>query len=82
VPLKVYDETIRVLKSAIHNAKLGRDEELGALRRLDEQARALERHAHGPGFESLVADERARSHEYGGQTVFGPAPKPAGRQVG
>jgi hypothetical protein len=59
VPLTVYDETIRVLKSAIQSAKLGRDEELGALRRLDDQARALERHARGPDFESLVADERA-----------------------
>src|SRR5262249_31140093 len=72
VPLKVYDETIRVLKSAIQSAKLGRDEELGALRRLDDQARALERHARGPGFEALIADERARSHGYGGPTPVGP----------
>ena len=28
VPLAVYDETIRVLKSAVRKAKLGRDEEL------------------------------------------------------
>ena len=48
VPLKVYDETIRVLKSAVRQAKLGRDEELAALRRLDEQARRLERHIGGP----------------------------------
>jgi len=48
VPLKVYDETIRVLKSAVHNAKLGRDEELGALKRLDDQSRTLERVAGGP----------------------------------
>jgi hypothetical protein len=81
VPLKVYDETIRVLKSAIQSAKLGRDEELGALRRLDEQARALERHARGPSFDALIADERARSHGYGGQTVFGPAPNPTSRRV-
>jgi uncharacterized protein len=47
VPLKVYDETISVLKSAVQKAKLGRDEELGALKRLDEQARNLERHARG-----------------------------------
>ena len=39
VPIKVYDETIRVLKSAVQNAKLGRDEELGALKRLDDQSR-------------------------------------------
>src|ERR1700677_2594032 len=47
VPLKVYDETIKVLKSAVQKSKLGRGEELGALRRLDEQSRKLERHANG-----------------------------------
>jgi hypothetical protein len=45
VPIRVYDETIRVLKSAVSNARLGRDEELGALKRLDAQARLLEHQA-------------------------------------
>src|SRR6266403_1234571 len=62
VPLRVYDETIRVLKSAIQNAKLGRDDELSALQRLDEQSRQLERRASGPSVEALIADERERSH--------------------
>ena len=35
VPLRVYDETIRVMKSAVQNGKLGREEELSALKRLD-----------------------------------------------
>ena len=43
VPIKVYDETIRVMKSAVRNAKLARDEEMQALKRLDDQARRLER---------------------------------------
>ena len=47
VPLKVYDETINVLKSAVQKARLGRDEELGALKRLDDQARKLERYVSG-----------------------------------
>src|SRR5271156_1905447 len=64
VPLKVYDETVRVLKSAVHAAKLGREEELGALRRLDEQARLLERCASGPPVEELIAGEREQSHNY------------------
>ena len=42
VPIKVYDETIRVMKSAVRNAKLARDEEMQALKRLDDQARRLE----------------------------------------
>src|SRR5437868_8189263 len=71
VPLKVYDETIRVLKSAVQGAKLGRDEELGALKRLDDQSRALERLAGGPSVQEVIAQERGRSHLYGGRSVFG-----------
>ena len=53
VPIKVYDETIRVLKSAVQNARLGRDEEMQALKRLDDQARRLERTARGRRWTSL-----------------------------
>ncbi|HEY8538895.1 MAG TPA: DUF763 domain-containing protein [Steroidobacteraceae bacterium] len=69
VPLKVYDETIRVLKQAVERAKLGNDDRLAAIRRLDEQARILERVASGPSFDELVSAERARSDEFGGRTV-------------
>jgi hypothetical protein len=62
VPLKAYDETIRVLKSAVQKAKLGKNEELSALERLDEESRRLERFAKGPGVEALIAEEQARSH--------------------
>src|ERR1051326_1415090 len=71
VPIKVYDETIRGLKSAVRKAKLGRAEELGALKRLDDQARTLEHQARGPSVEKLIAQERARSSAYGGRSVFG-----------
>jgi hypothetical protein len=71
VALKVYDETIRVLKSAVQNAKLGRDEELGALKRLDDQSRTLEHFAEGPSVQEVIAQERERSHLYGGRSVFG-----------
>src|SRR3954453_4776397 len=71
VPLRDYDQTIRVLKSAAQNAKLGREEELGALKRLDEQARQLELHASGPGVKELSARERQRSASYGGRSVSG-----------
>ena len=70
VPLKVYDETIRVLKSAVSKARLGAEEELGALKRLDAQARRLEGEASGPSFDAFVAEERALSPSYGGRTVF------------
>ncbi len=71
VPLKVYDETIKVLKLGLRNAKLGRDEELQALRRLDQQARVLERRTTGPSTEKLIAEEFGCSHSYGGRSVFG-----------
>ena len=76
VPLKVYDETIRVLKSAVQSAKLGRDDELGAHKRLDDQARAVERFAEGPSVQDVIAQERERSHLYGGRSVFGFEPPP------
>ncbi|NUS60084.1 MAG: DUF763 domain-containing protein [Lysobacter sp.] len=71
VPTKVYDHTIGVLKSAVRNAKLGREDELGALRRLDAQARALERTATGPSVEDFIAEERRHSHDHGGRSIFG-----------
>ena len=77
VPLKVYDRTIGVLKSAVQKAKLDQSEELAAIKRLDEQARRLERQASGPSVEALFADERARSHQYGDRSVFGVEPPPS-----
>ncbi len=81
VPLKVYDKTIGVLKSAVETAKLGNDDKLAALRRLDEQARRLERYATGPSLDVHLADERARSHEYGGMSIFGAEPAPRNAAV-
>jgi hypothetical protein len=71
VPIKVYDETIRVLKSAVQRAKLGRDEEMQALKRLDDQARHLEQSATGPSLDAFVAGERAKSSSLGGRSIFG-----------
>jgi hypothetical protein len=73
------------MKSAVSTAKLGNDEKLAAIRRLDEQSRRLERTATGPSVEALISEERARSHEYGGRSVFGwesPAEETATGQSG
>jgi hypothetical protein len=70
-PLKVYDETIRVLKSAVRKGKLGREEEFAALQRLDAQARTLDGYAGGPSVGALIAQERQSSHDYGGRSIFG-----------
>jgi uncharacterized protein len=71
VPIKVYDETIRVLKSAVQKARLGRDEEMQALKRLDDQARRLERTATGPALETHMENERNASPSLDGRSVFG-----------
>ncbi|TPK50552.1 MULTISPECIES: DUF763 domain-containing protein [unclassified Mesorhizobium] len=82
VPLKVYDETIAVMKSAVAKAKLGREEELAALQRLDGQARRLERYVTGPSLKEIVAGEFDQSHLLGGRSVFGPEPPPEGALPG
>jgi uncharacterized protein len=69
VPIKVLDQTIRVLKAAVNRAKLGSTESLAAIQRLDAQARALESRASGPSFEAFVAAEQTKSPSLGGRTV-------------
>ncbi len=64
VPIKVYDETIAVLKSAMQKAKLGNGELLATLKRLDDQARLLEKTAGGPSLKAHINRERARSPEF------------------
>ena len=71
VPLKVYDETIRVMKSAVQKGRLGREEELLALKRLDDQSRQLERYVTGPDLKEIVAGEFKNSAAFDGRSVFG-----------
>ncbi|MGO4740566.1 DUF763 domain-containing protein [Bosea sp. 2KB_26] len=71
VPTTVYDQTIAVLKSAIDRAKLGQDDKLAAIARLDRESRRLERVVSGPTLEEYVTQEKLRSAEYGGRSVFG-----------
>jgi len=71
VPVRVFDETIRILKVAVEKAKLGREEEIAALKRLDDQVRLLEWNAQGPPLPQLIAEERRHSHAMGGRSVFG-----------
>jgi hypothetical protein len=78
VPTRVYDRTIAVMKDAVTAAKLGADEKLAAIRRLDQQARRLEATATGPSVAALIAEERARSHEFAGRSVFGWEPPTPG----
>ena len=71
VPIKVYDETIGVMRSAVRKGRLGRDEELQALKRLDDQSRRLEQYVTGPDLKEIVAGEYEKSASFGGRSVFG-----------
>jgi uncharacterized protein len=81
VPLRVYDETIRVLRSAVDRAKLGDDDRLAAIRGLDAEARRLEGVAGGPELEAFVEAERAASPAYGGRMVGAKAPAAPGARA-
>ena len=69
VPLKIYDETIRVLKVAIDHAKLDRSEKLAAIKRLDQRARMIDGIVDGPSVEEFMATEQRNSMTYDGRTV-------------
>jgi hypothetical protein len=71
VPLKVYDESIAVLRRAIDSAKLGRSDKLDGMARLDRFARAIEaRRGPEADVEATIAHERAISPALGGRTVM------------
>ena len=69
-----------MLRSAVDRAKLGQDDTLFALRKLDAELRRLERVVNGPAFDDFISDEFVRSHEYGGRSVFGWELPSAGRR--
>jgi uncharacterized protein len=71
VPLKIYDESLSVLRSALDAAKTGDREKLDGMRRLDQFVRAVEeRHAPEADFDAIVRHERANSRALGGRTVM------------
>jgi uncharacterized protein len=75
VPIDVYDRTLTVMRQAVEQAKLGNDERLQALQRLDRAARRLEQvvSMDAEQFERLLQRENDRSFLYGGRTVSGRA---------
>ena len=75
--MKVYDATLTVLRDAVDRAKLGQKDRLGAVKRLDDQARLLEAVVSGEDVGAYIRRERRMSHHYGGMTVMGPARPPS-----
>jgi len=85
VPLKVYDETIGILQTAIQKAKIGQSDRIEAIRQLSTVAQRAEEHfTPAGGLDELIEKERQDSWKYGGRTVDGHAQPPEqqkGRQL-
>ena len=82
VPIKVYDETIGVLQTAIHKAKLGQSEKNEAIKRLSKITENAERDfTPNANFEQVIETERNNSWRYGGRTVLGKAKPPIQQQL-
>jgi hypothetical protein len=82
VPIKVYDETLGVLQTAIHKAKLGQSEKNEAIKRLSKIAENAEKDfTPNANFDKVIETERNNSWRYGGRTVFGKAKPPVEMQL-
>jgi hypothetical protein len=76
VPLKVYDETISTLQTAVNRARLDNTDKQEAIKALSRLSERAEKDFIPTGnFDALIEKERNDSWKYGGRTVFGPATK-------
>ncbi len=82
VPLKTYDESLGVLRSALDRAKVGDTEKIDGLKRLDRMVRAVEK-SYRPvaDFDSVLAHERAISPSLGGRTAMQRTPAKSTKTV-
>lgn len=71
VPLKTYDESVNILRHALHRAKLGDAEKLDGFKRLECVVRAVEqRYKPVANFDHVVAHEHEISPRLGGRSVL------------
>ncbi len=82
VPVNVYDETIKTLRSAIDKAKIGNSDKIKAIQSLTQISQRLEKDfIPNDNFDELMEKERNDSWKYGGRTVFGKAKPPIAKQL-
>jgi hypothetical protein len=76
VPLKVYDETLAVLRRSLHAARIGNQEKVDGLRRLDRLTRAVEERLEpATDFRRVLAHEQAISKSLDGRSVASGSPR-------
>ena len=69
VPLKIYDESIRILRDSIEKSKLGYRDKSDCIRRLHQTALNIEKHcAPQVDFDAAIAWEREHSQEWDGKS--------------
>lgn len=77
VPLKIYDQSIQFMETALQKAKLGYNDKQKALKKLHTIAKQMEKDfTPNKHFDELVQHERNNTYKYDGRTVFGKARKP------
>lgn len=82
VPLKIYDESLSVLRRSLDAAKVGCSEKLDGFARLDRFVRNIENSAAPQAdFRRSLEHERAISPALGGRTVFDDGKKQTARQL-
>jgi hypothetical protein len=83
VPVKIYDETISLLKDSVEKAKIGDKDKITAIRNLTLAAQALENQFEPDEerFNEVIEAERRNSYRYGGRSVFGIEKAPQPRQL-
>ena len=70
VPLKIYDESIRILRDSIEKSKLGYKDKSDCIRRLHQTALTIEKNcAPQVDFDAAIKFEREHSKEWDGKTV-------------
>ena len=70
VPLKIYDESLSVLRRALEAARVGDTEKIDGFKRLDRFTRTIEgRFLAEANFDEVLAHERAISPSLGGRTA-------------
>lgn len=71
VPLRIYDESIRILSDAVEKSKLGYNDKSECLKRLHTTAVQIEKNCSPlADFDEALAHERLHSNEWGGRTVM------------
>ncbi len=76
VPVKIYDESISVLKNALDKSRIGNTDKVKCLKKLHFMQLEVEKRCNpNANFDEIIKKERRGSYKYGGRTVFGKSKK-------